>query len=95
MALAAIIVSGAGAVLSFILGFPLGMFLGPPIGIVFGVVGLVLAMVADKRKKPKLKLWAVIVSAAVLGISIARLASLLSCAGRMSGILGALMSVTG
>ncbi|MDL2238248.1 hypothetical protein LJC56_10575 [Christensenellaceae bacterium OttesenSCG-928-K19] len=87
MAIASIIVSVAGIVLSYALFFPLSLLVGPFIGLVMGIIGLILALVAHKRKKSKAAVAGIIIGAIVTGLCVLRTASLVSCIGCIGNLI--------
>lgn len=92
MAIASIIISSVGLVLSFIIGFPWSYFFGPIIGMVFGIVGLILASVAHRQNKSGVSKAGIIISSIVLGFSVIRAISVASCVSRVSGCVSTLIA---
>lgn len=88
MAIASLIISAAGFILSFVFGFPVSYIFGPPIGTGFGIGAVILGAIAFKSAKTNLSKIALIVSLILLVISVIRIFSLVSCAGRISSCLG-------
>lgn len=87
MAIASIIVSLFGLVMSFILGFPLSYLIGPYVGIVIGAVGLVLGIVSIVRKRSNVTLAALIIGIAVVLICLFRIIAMFSLIGGIAGLI--------
>lgn len=92
MAIASLAISIAGFILSFIFGFPISYFLGPPVGTAMGIVSLIFAAIAFKAKKSNLTKAALIISLILLAVSVIRIFSLISCAGRIGSCIGCIAS---
>lgn len=88
MAVASLIISIAGFILSFIFGFPVSYFLGPPIGAVFGIISVIFGAIAFKGAKTNLTKTALVISIILLVVSVIRIFSLLTCVGRVASCIG-------
>ncbi len=85
MAIASIIVSLVGLVLSFVLGFPVSLLIGPYVGLPFGLVGILLSVIALKSKHPNAAKAGLIISIIVTAICVIRALSFASCIGKIAG----------
>jgi len=92
MAIASLIVSIAGIVLSFLIGFPFNYIIGPAIGVSMGIVGLVLAAVARKKEKTTLTTAALVISTIIIAVCVIRAISFATCVGRVSSCVAGLIA---